>query len=107
MTMRRAAVPLAMVLVAVIGTTAQATVPTCMTVHAQARWVPYGYDHVVTLDNRCTADATCAVSTDVAPTPQTVAVKAGTSVEVLTFAASPASRFVAKVDCGLVSRRSP
>lgn len=83
---------------------ARGSVPSCIGVRSEARWVPYGYNHVVVLDDRCPTDASCVVSTDVNPTPQTVAVKAGTSVEVLTFNASPASQFVAKVDCVLVAR---
>lgn len=90
--------------IAATASEASGGVPACIGVRSEARWVPYGYNHVVVIEDRCPSDASCVVSTDVNPTPQTVTVKAGTSVEVLTFAGSPASRFVAKVDCGLVSR---
>ena len=73
-------------------------------VGTDARYVPYGYNHVVVLRNGCSRAATCNVSTDVNPksTPAIrVDVAAGTTVEVLTFTASPAQVFTAHVTCKL------
>jgi len=77
------------------------SLPACVQVKSEARWVPYGYNHVVAITNGCSKAAQCAVATDVSPAPQTVAVAAGTAVEVTTFQGSPASRFVADVRCTL------
>jgi len=77
------------------------SLPACIGVRAEARYVPYGYNHVVILTNGCSKAATCRVSTDVSPQPVTAEVAAGTTVEVLTFAASPASSFTPRVSCTL------
>ena len=76
-------------------------VPACMRVRSEARNVGYGYNHVVVLQSGCTKDATCTISTDVNPAPTTVDVAKGTTQEVVTFAASPASVFNANVACRL------
>ncbi|MBX3262431.1 MAG: hypothetical protein KF782_22315 [Labilithrix sp.] len=75
--------------------------PACVGVSTDARWVPYGYDHVVVLANRCDRAATCSVATDVTPEARAVDVPAGRAVEVTMFMASPSSTFVAKVSCEL------
>lgn len=72
---------------------------TCVRVRTEARYVPAGYNHVVILTSACTQTAECTVSTDVNPEPQHATVKASETVEVLTFMASPASVFTAKVSC--------
>lgn len=76
-------------------------VPACVRVATESRWVPYGYNHVVILENGCSKAATCKVSTDVNPQVQTVEVDVAKTVEVTTIMASPASQFVAKVSCSL------
>lgn len=76
-------------------------VPACIRVSTESRWVPYGYNHVVILENGCSKAATCKVSTDVNPQVQTAEVEASKTVEVTTIMASPASTFVAKVNCAL------
>jgi hypothetical protein len=75
--------------------------PACMQVTSEARYVPYGYNHIVVLKNGCSHEATCSVSTDVNPEPQTVDVKAGATAEVVTFMGSPSQKFAARVSCKL------
>lgn len=76
-------------------------VPACIAVSTAARYVPYGYDHVVILASSCTQPATCSVSTDVNPTASVVEVRPRETIEVVTFRGSPASSFVARVSCEL------
>jgi hypothetical protein len=76
-------------------------IPGCMKVTTESRYVPGGYNHVVILANGCPKSAACVVSTDVNPQPQDVVVPPQTTSEVLTFMASPASTFVARVGCVL------
>ena len=78
-----------------------AGLPACISVSTQARYVPYGYNHIVLLKNGCSKAATCSVATDVNPQAMTVEVASGASVEVLTFTASPAQTFHARVTCKL------
>ncbi len=80
---------------------APSPLPACIAVHGEARYIPYGYNHIVVIQNGCKKDATCTVSTDVNPQPGTHEVKAGTSAEILTFTASPSQTFVPKVGCKL------
>jgi hypothetical protein len=77
------------------------SLPACMLVTTDARYVPYGYNHVVILKNGCSKAATCSVATDVNPQAQSVEVASGTTAEVLTFSGSPAQTFAAKVSCKL------
>lgn len=78
-----------------------AGLPACISVATEARYVPYGYNHVVLLKNGCSKAATCSVATDVNPQATTVEVAPAASVEVLTFTASPAQTFHARVTCKL------
>ena len=75
--------------------------PACVGVGTDARYVPYGYNHVVVLKNGCSKPAMCSVSTNVNPKASSVDVAAGATVEVLTFTASPAQAFNAHVTCKL------
>jgi hypothetical protein len=75
--------------------------PACIQVGTSSHYVPYGYNHVVSLKNGCSKAATCTVATDVNPQPTSAEVAPGTTVEVLTFAGSPAQTFVARVTCKL------
>ena len=75
--------------------------PACVRVQTQSRWIPYGYNHVVIIENGCSKAATCDVSTDVNPEQQKAEVASGATVEVTTFMGSAASQFVAKVTCTL------
>ena len=76
--------------------------PACIQFWPETRYRNYGYDHIVHLDNACHALATCAVSSDVTPTPVRVEIKAGETTEVLIARASPAREFTPHVECGLV-----
>jgi hypothetical protein len=80
---------------------AAAPVPACIAVSTDSRYVPWGYNHVVTLRSSCARPATCLVSTDVNPQVQAVDVASGATVEVVTFMGSPAYTFVARVSCRL------
>ena len=75
--------------------------PACISVGTDARYVPYGYNHVVILKSGCSKAATCTVATDVNPQPAVVELAPSGSVEVLTFAGSPAQAFRARVMCKL------
>jgi hypothetical protein len=77
------------------------SLPACVLVTTDARYVPYGYNHVVILKNGCSKAATCSVATDVNPQTTSVEVASQTTVEVLTFTASPAQTFSARVTCKL------
>lgn len=84
------------------ATDAGAALPACIAVASQARYIPFGYNHVVIIGNACTRDAVCIVATDVNPEPIRREVAAQTTAEVLTFMASPSSTFVASVNCKLL-----
>ncbi|MBX3230758.1 MAG: hypothetical protein KIT84_00965 [Labilithrix sp.] len=76
-------------------------VPACVRVATESRYVPYGYNHVVILENGCSKNAVCTVATDVNPEKRSVEVPAGTTVEVTTFMGSASQTFVASVGCTL------
>jgi hypothetical protein len=71
----------------------------CVKVTSEARYVAYGYDHVVTLENTCDRAMRCQVSSDVNPTPAAVELAKGETKSVLTYRGSPASEFKAKAEC--------
>jgi hypothetical protein len=72
----------------------------CATVKSEARYIGYGYYHVVILKNGCSKPVTCEVWTDVDPTPrQTVTAKPGETAEVVTRRGSPAREFKADRSC--------
>jgi hypothetical protein len=75
--------------------------PACIHHRAESRYVPYGYNHVVVIENGCSKPAACVVSTDVVPQPQNVDVPAGKTAEVLTFMGSPQQSFTPRVRCTL------
>lgn len=83
------------------GASGSAALPACISVKTEARYVPYGYNHVVLLKNGCSKAATCSVATDINPQATSVEVGSAASVEVLTFTASPAQVFHARVTCKL------
>ena len=60
-----------------------------------------GYNHVVTIDNRCDKAAACAVSSDVAPEPVQASVPARQQVAVVTLRGSPSPAFKPKLACSL------
>jgi len=72
----------------------------CAKAEASARYVGYGYTHVVTLKNGCTRAVTCELWTDVDATPRaTVHVAPGESAEVVTRRGSPSRDVVASKTC--------
>lgn len=75
--------------------------PACVHVRADSRYVPYGYNHIVVIENGCSKPAACTVSTDVVPQPQNVDVPARKTAEVITFMGSPQQSFTPKVRCSL------
>src|SRR4051794_37424275 len=75
--------------------------PACISVATQARYVPYGYNHIVVVTSGCSKAATCSVGTNVNPQATSVEVASKATVEVLTFTASPAATFTAHVSCRL------
>jgi hypothetical protein len=75
--------------------------PACVRVSAFARYGAYGYDHIVTVGNGCEQPATCAVATNVNPSPILVRVEPGQEESVVTFRGSPSSQFSATVRCKL------
>ena len=79
----------------------------CIRVRTEARYIPFGYNHVVILESDCASAAVCSVVADANPAPIRVEVPAGATEEVTTFLASPASSFVAQVQCELQRGASP
>ncbi|HVH44064.1 MAG TPA: hypothetical protein VM925_17055 [Labilithrix sp.] len=75
--------------------------PACVQVKTESRYVPYGYNHIVTLTSGCGRPATCTVATDVNPETRSVDLPPSTSVQVTTFMGAAASTFTAKVACTL------
>jgi hypothetical protein len=72
----------------------------CAKVQGSARYVGYGYTHVITLNNTCTQAVVCSVWTDVDPEPRTtVQVAAGQSAEVVTRRGSPSRELTAFKSC--------
>jgi hypothetical protein len=75
------------------------TAKDCISFSGEARFGGVGFTHVVHVTNKCTSNATCAVSTDVVPTPQSVTVPGHKTVDVITYLDSPASKFTPRVAC--------
>jgi hypothetical protein len=73
--------------------------PECVHVRTEARYVAYGYDHVVEIANECEKAMLCTVMTDVNPETTSVSVAAGQTRGVVTFRGSPAREFKATVLC--------
>jgi hypothetical protein len=70
---------------------------------AEARYRGIGYEHLVHIGNACEKAADCRVTTDVNPEPIQVRVGKASTVTVITYRGSPASTFVANVQCALES----
>jgi len=72
----------------------------CAQAQASARYVGYGFTHVVTLKNTCTRAVECALWTDVDPEPRTtVQADAGQTAEVVTRRGSPSRDVTAYKSC--------
>lgn len=83
------------------GDAGSGSLPACVQVTTQSRYVPYGYNHIVGVKNGCSKIATCEISTDVNPKAIPVEVAPGVTSEVVTFVASPSQTFTANVTCTL------
>jgi hypothetical protein len=71
----------------------------CVTVTTEARYVNYGYDHLVQLQSACETRQSCSVKTDVAPAPTIVEIAPRETKTLTTFRGSPAREFKAYVTC--------
>jgi hypothetical protein len=71
----------------------------CLRSWPEARFGALAYNHIVHIQNSCTQDADCDVSTDVNPEVQKVTVAAHSEVQVMTFLGSPARTFKPNVRC--------
>ncbi len=73
--------------------------PACVAAAAYIAPSYGGHDHIVSVHNACKKHVACEVYTDVAPQHLPQALPPGESIELVTFRGSPASVFVATVDC--------
>jgi len=72
----------------------------CAIAKASARYVGYGYTHVVALVNGCDRAVECTLWTDVDPEPKTtVSVAAGDTAEITTRRGSPSQDVKAGKEC--------
>jgi hypothetical protein len=83
------------------GDAGTGSLPGCIQITASARYVPFGYNHVVDVKNGCSKVAACSIRTDVNPQPIAVEVAPGVTSEVVTFVASPSQTFTPNVTCVL------
>lgn len=90
---------LALPLVALAQTRVVGERPDCVHATAIARYGAMAYDHWVHVENTCPSAVRCTVSTDVNPTPTAIELDPGQSRDVATFHGSPATAFVATVEC--------
>jgi hypothetical protein len=73
--------------------------PVCVTHRLEPRFMGFGFDHFVRLDNGCDKRMQCEVTTNLNPDPQTVKLEPFEKKPVLTFRGSPAMVFKADVHC--------
>jgi hypothetical protein len=78
-------------------------VPTCISFWGEARYRPFGYDHIVHIKSTCAKSADCVVWTNVNAEKKKVLVPANAKVEVFTFLVSPSREFTPYVECKLRS----
>jgi hypothetical protein len=71
----------------------------CWSSSDSAPYRGFGYDHVVTITNRCDKPLDCDVRTKVNPDPTHARVAGHATVEVITFHGSPAREFKSDVQC--------
>ncbi len=75
--------------------------PKCIFYTAQALLGVAGYNHFVTVANRCTQTAACEIVTSANPEPTSVVVPASEERTVITYRESPARVFEVAVRCTL------
>jgi hypothetical protein len=78
----------------------------CVDFHGDARYLGFGYNHIVTLKSSCKVAMTCSVKTDVNPEPTSVDIAPGEETSVTTWQGSPARVFTPNVTCA-AKRGSP
>ena len=79
----------------------KATVPACVKWKTEARYRPYGYDHLVHIKNECELTAKCEVSTNVNPEVQKAEIKPREEKTVITYLGSPWRAFEPIIECKL------
>jgi hypothetical protein len=77
----------------------------CVDYHGEARYLGFGYNHIVTLKSSCKVAMTCSVKTDVNPEASSVDLAPGEETSVTTWAGSPARVFTPNVSCGVAAKR--
>jgi hypothetical protein len=73
--------------------------PECVHVRTEARYVAYGYNHIVEIENACEKTMRCTVMTDVNPQPSVISVEPTQTRSIITFRGSPSREFNATVLC--------
>lgn len=86
---------------------ADGNLPECVRVWGEARYRNSGYDHIVHVNNGCSAPALCEISTSANPTHTRLTVLPRQEVELLTFQGSPARDFDVHAECNLVLDSPP
>ncbi len=101
MKLARAALVLLVVAAPASSALAEKKTPSCIKWWGQTVQTAVGNNHVVTIQNNCERQASCVVSTDVAPAPIQASVPAKQRTELVTFRGSPAFVFKPTVECTL------
>jgi hypothetical protein len=76
----------------------------CIDFHGEARYLGFGYNHIVTLKSACKVAMTCSVKTDVNPEPASVDLAPGEETAVTTWQGSPARVFTPSVTCAVAAK---
>jgi hypothetical protein len=79
--------------------------PACLKWWGESWARGFGYDHVVFIDNACSAPADCVVTTDVAPEPIRAVAPAKQKIDRTAFRGSPSRAFKPKVVCTIATPR--
>ena len=77
----------------------QGPAESCVRATCTTRYVAYGYNHVVHLENTCGRPMQCSVASDANPRATTTRLASGASTDVQTVMGSPASVCRAIVSC--------
>ena len=90
---------LAILLLALPICAASSGATSCVEVGGASFWGTTGWNHVVYLTNRCSAEVQCDVSTNVEPEPKHVTLDTNVTVQVPMSTNAPARVFVPVVSC--------
>lgn len=77
--------------------------PECIEYSGFTQYGAIGYDHIIYVHNQCDERATCAVSTNIDPTPIRIELAPGEHQEVVTRRGSPAREFEPHLRCAMHS----